>query len=163
MKLRALVALIALALAGASLAYAAPKALSKKPDPATSTGATTHGKKPKTGPGCRPRVVVILRGTYDATETGTVDNTSVTWLDVHVNGGNHFSKRYRYKVTNTDTKVYVDGSTKYKGPGHHALGDLEPGDRLVIRAPICKQDLTAETPPDLTAKRVLAHTPKSKS
>ncbi|HXH96021.1 MAG TPA: hypothetical protein VNH40_02330 [Gaiellaceae bacterium] len=167
MKLKALVALVVLGLAGASLAYAAPQAVSKKPNPQTSTGTTTNennGKKPKTtGENCKPKVVVILKGTYDGIGTVTVNNVEMTYLAVHVNGGNRFAKPYRFKVTNTDTNVYVDSSTKYKGPGHHAVGDLKVGDRLVIRAPVCKADVKGDKTPDLTAKRVLAHTPKSQS
>jgi hypothetical protein len=155
-KLKALVALVVLGLAGASLAYAAPQAVSKKPNPQTSTGTTTNpnqGKKSPTGPGCRPRVVVILKGTYNGT-MGT-DGTG-TYFVVHVTGGNHFAKTYK----STDTNVYYDSSTKFKGPGHKAVGDLKTGDRLVVWAPVCKADV-AKGP--LSAKGVLAHTPKPKS
>jgi hypothetical protein len=158
-KLRALVALIALALAGASLAYAAPKAMNGNgngngPKTDTSTTTTTHGKKPpKTGPGCKPAVAVILKGTY----TGTTDTTN-DFIVVNVTGGNHHAKAYKALGNNN---VYYTSSTKFNGPGHHAVGDLKTGDRLVVRAPVCKADLANGGTPTLTAKRVTAHTPKS--
>jgi hypothetical protein len=160
-KLKALVALIALGLAGASLAYAAPKAVKTKPSPTPGNSAhtNTNGKKPSTTDPttCRPRVVVIVKGTFDGAAT---DNS---YIMVKVTGGNRFARPYKiaYKNTQVDLDVLVTASTKYKGPGHNAIGDLKTGDKLVIRAPSCKAALAGGATPPLTATRVLAHTPKS--
>lgn len=147
MKLKALVALVALALAGASLAYAAPKAVGKKP-PTTTNGTTTHGKKPpKQGPGCKPMVAVILRGTLDGIAS---DKSS---LSLHVTGGNHFGKVYK----GTDPTVLIVGSTKINRRGHHSLDAFVGGDRLLVHARACKADFAnGGEPSSLTARRVTA-------
>jgi hypothetical protein len=153
-KLKALVALIALGLAGASLAYAAPKAVSTNPH--TSTGTTTHGKKPpKTGPGCKPQVAVILKGTLGGLP---VSATPLPWsVQVTRTGGNHASKNY----TSVPVLVTIDTSTKINRQGHHLATDLQNGDRVLVHARVCKADLANGGQPSLTATRVVAHPPKS--
>jgi hypothetical protein len=146
-KLKALVALVALGLAGASLAYAAPKsAANGNPHTGTTTTTSEHGKKPP----CTPRVAVILKGTLNSVAG---DKTS---FSVHVDAGNHFAKAYK----GSDTTVGVDGSTKFNRRGHHGIDDLVTGDRLVVRAAVCKADLANGATPSLTAKRVTAHPAK---
>jgi hypothetical protein len=161
-KLRALVALIALALAGASLAYAAPKAVNTKPTPppGNSTHTNTNGKKPQpTGTNCRPRVSLILKGTLSSTGSDTG-----TYLMVNVTGGSHLAKK-AYKGGDP-VKVYVDASTKFRGSGHYSLTSLPPTNaRLVVQTrAVCKAYYLTDpqtNPEPLTAKRVTAHPAKS--
>jgi hypothetical protein len=155
-KPRALVALVVLALAGASLAYAAPKAVSTNPH-TTTNGTTTHGKKPpKSGPGCKPAVSLILKGTLNSVAG---DKSSIS---VHVSGGSHLAKK-TYK--GTDVTVLVDSSTKFNRNGHHSIDDLvAPTDRLVVQTrAVCKADYAqgGTLPTTLTAKRVTAHPAKT--
>jgi hypothetical protein len=161
-KLKALVGLIALGLAGASLAYAAPKAVSGNgngngPKTETSTTATTHGQKPpKTGEGvCRPRVSLVLKGTLNGVAG---DKAS---LSVHVTGGSHLARK-AYK--GADVTVGVDNSTKFNRNGHKSIDDLVAGDRLVVQTrAVCKADYApgGTLPSTLTAKRVTAHPAKT--
>ena len=152
MKLKALASLIALGLIGASVAFAAPppgKGYYK-----TTTGVTTAaapGKKPpKSGPGCKPAVSVILTGTLAA--DGAAAPTS---LAVTLKGGNHFARAY--KNVAQPLGIAVTTSTKINRQGDHNAADLKNGDRVNIRARVCKADLAGTTLPSLTALRVVAH------
>lgn len=53
--------------------------------------------------------------------------------------------------------VTVDEDTKVRRQGKKTLGDLLPGDRVLVQTRACKADLAEGAPPALTASRVVAH------
>jgi hypothetical protein len=133
MKLRVLLVAIAAAMLSVSVAVAAP------PD----------GKgKPLTGPGCKPKVMVVLKGTL----TGAP-------LSVDVTSGNRWGRAY---VAGTaSTTIAVDANTKVRRQGKKAITDLVVGDRVLVQAKVCKADLKDDAMPALTASKVIAHPAKA--
>ena len=154
MKLKATIGLVALGLLGASIAYAAPPPGKGNPHSTTSTTSPaapteTHGKKPsKTGPGCKPAVAVILRGTLTANGTASAITLTVT-------GGNSFGAAY--KKATKPVGVAVTSSTKVMREKKVAATDLKSGDSVVVQARACKADVAGGKTPALTATRVTAH------
>jgi hypothetical protein len=139
MKLRALGAALGVALASVSVAVAAPPPGKGKPLP--------------TGPTCKPKVTVVLKGTL----TGVAGDQ----LTMAVTGGNHWAKAY---VAATTAQVTVNDTTKVRidqRNGVKTLADLVSGDRLLVQARACKADLELTVPPALVAVRVVAHPAKS--
>lgn len=109
------------------------------------------GKPPTTGPGCKPSVTVILKGTL-----ATTPGQTATALSVTVKSANRHGRVYA--TATQPTAVLVDEDTKVRRRGKKTLGDLLMGDRVVVQAKVCKADLApGATPPPLTAKRVVAH------
>ena len=147
MKIKATLALVGLGLLGASVAFAAPPP-GKGHNATTnaSTTATTNGK-PATGPGCKPAVAVILKGTLAA--NGAAAPAALT---VNVTGGNHFALAYK----GTAVSLATTAATKVSRQGGHALTDLRQNDRVNIQARACKADLANGAKPALTAVRVTA-------
>ncbi|MCZ7588754.1 MAG: hypothetical protein M5U27_07860 [Gaiella sp.] len=142
MKLRLLlVALCAVAL-GVSGAVAAPPPGKGKPD--------TAGKPAPTGPACRPKVTVVLKG--------TLTSAGVASLGVDVTRGNRWARAYVSLGTAT---VAVSDTTKVRRNGKKLLADLAVGDRVLVQARACKADLLAASPPGLIAVRVVAHPAKA--
>jgi hypothetical protein len=132
MKVKLVVASLAIAGLAVSSAAAAPPA----------------GKgKPKTGEGCKPRISVILKGTL--TGAGSP-------LTVKVTSANHWGKPY---VGGADKQVAVTSDTKVRGQGMKTLGELKSGFRVLIQARVCKADLATGATPALTATKVIAHDP----
>lgn len=137
MKLKVLVAGVLAAVLGASAAVAAPPPGKGKPLP--------------TGPTCKPKVTVVLKGTL----TGVSGNT----LNMTVTGGNRWARAW---VTAGTASVMVDPSTtKVRRNGAKTPAELEPTDRLLVQARACMADLMAVTPPALTAVRIVAHPAKA--
>lgn len=128
----------AIALLAVSAAVAAPPAGKGKPSP--------------TGTACKPKISVILKGAL--TVNGTADSVTLT-----VTGGNRFARAYRAAaqpvtvLLTTDTKIV-------RGDSHNAA-DLMIGDRVNVRARVCKADLALDAIPALTAVRVVAHPAKT--
>jgi hypothetical protein len=135
MKLKALVCVGTLALAGASAAVAAPPA--------------GKGKPPATGAGCKPKVSVILSGKL-AADAGSAP----TSLSVNVTGGNRFARAWKNQ---NGVSIALGSSTKVSRQGDRNAADLKSGDRVVIRAASCRADLAGNAMPSLTASRVTAH------
>jgi hypothetical protein len=133
MKLRALlVGLVALGL-GASVAIAGPPPGKGKPLP--------------TGPTCKPKVTVVLKGTLTSVSEGSLGMT--------VMHGNRWARAY---VTAGAATVIVTTDTKVRGNGAKAVADLAATDRVLVQARACKAELLAVgQPPALTAVRVVAH------
>jgi len=134
MKLK--VALGGLAVAGllVSSAVAAPPA--------------DKGKPPATGPGCKPKITVVLKGTLKGTP-----------LSVDVTSGNRWGRAY---VAGTaSTTVGVDANTKVRRQGKKLITDLVVGDRVLVQARVCKADLKDNAMPALTASKVIAHPAKA--
>jgi hypothetical protein len=146
MKTGLLVVLSALAL-GVSSALAAPPPGKGKPE---SPGKPAWAGKPSpTGPMCRPRVTVVLKGTLTSTPT--------TSLVMDVAHGNRWGRAWVQAGTAT---VAVDTTTKVRRNGKKLLSDLVVGDRVLVQARACKADLSAPTAPELTLVRVIAHPAK---
>jgi hypothetical protein len=133
MKLKTVFAILAVAAVAVSSAVAAP----------------TEGKgKPKTGEGCKPQVTVVLKGTL----TGAP-------LSVDVTSSNRWGRAY---VPGTGaTSVTVDENTKVRRQGKKLITDLVVGDRVLVQARVCKEDLKEGAMPALTATRVVAHPVKA--
>lgn len=142
MKLRLLlVGLVAVAL-GVSSAVAAPPIGKGKPP--------TAGKPATTGPTCKPKVTVVLKGSL----TGAP-------LSVDVTSANRWGRAY--VPGSASTSIVVDANTKVRRHGKKLITDLVVGDRVLVQARACKADLLVEgTPPaPLTAVRVVAHPAKA--
>ena len=135
MKLKVLlVGLLALSLS-ASVAVAAPPPGKGKPE--------TAGKPLPTGPTCKPKVTVVLKG--------ALTGMTALALTVDVTSGNRWGRAYD-EATHT---ILVNSDTKVRRPG---LDVLVAGDRVLVQARACKAELLATgAPPVLTAVRVVAH------
>ncbi|HEU0256545.1 MAG TPA: hypothetical protein VFQ96_01750 [Microbacteriaceae bacterium] len=136
MKLKTLTGVSMAALALASIAIAAPP--------------SGKGKPPKTGPGCKPMVSVVLTGKLAADGAAAPSTLSVT-----VTGGNRFARAY--KKGTQPVPVALTTSTKVNRSGDHMAADLKSGDRVNIHARSCAADLANGATPALTATRVVAH------
>ena len=145
MKLRVLVVcLVALGLS-ASVAIAAPPP--GKGKPASPGSSPTTGKPLPTGPTCKPKVTVVLKGTLASVAGGT--------LGVTVTHGNRWARAYVAAGTAT---VTVTDDTKVRGKGAREADDLSATDRVLVQARVCKAELLAVGPlPVPTAVRVVAH------
>ena len=108
------------------------------------------GKPNATGPGCKPRIAVILRGTL--TGAGSP-------LTVKVTSSNRWGKAY---VGGSDTSIAVNTDTKVRGQGMKRLSELKAGFRVLIQARVCKAELANGATPALTATKVIAHDPNKK-
>ena len=138
MKLKALLTgLVALSLIG-SAAIAAPP----------------PGKgKPTTGPGCKPKITVVLKG--------TLKTVSALSLGVEVKSGNRWGRAYVNGPQPVAIGVGLD--TKVRRQGLKTVGDLKPEDRVLVQARVCKEDLKDDLTPALTASKVIAHPAKAAS
>lgn len=121
----------------------------------TAVAAPPSGKgKPQTtGEGCRPKVTVVLRGTFVSAST--------TSLSMSVVGANHWGKAWKTAGT---ASVTLDQNTKVRGNGMKSVADLsklKTGDRVLVQARTCKADLASNAMPTLTAVRVVGHPAKA--
>jgi hypothetical protein len=150
-KILAIAALLALAVA--SLALAAPPAGKGKPAAPGSASSTATGKpagkgKPTTGPGCRPAVTVVLKGTLVSVPgAGTSFTMTAT-------SGNRFARAYVAGAQ--PVTVLVTPSLKVRRQGAKLVTDLVVGDRVLVQARACKADLANAAVPPLTAVRIVA-------
>jgi hypothetical protein len=119
------------------------------------SAAFGKGKPPKTGPGCKPSVKVVLAGVLDANTDPADSDTSFTMLVKHSN--NHG----RAYVKAGSATINVDSKTRIRRQGAHNLGALAPNDRVLVGAKVCKADLADGATPDLTAKKINAHPAKT--
>ena len=134
MKLRLLLLGLAAIAVTASSAFAAPPA--------------DKGKPPANGAACKPKVMVVLKGTL----TGAP-------LSVDVTSGNRWGRAY---VTGSaSTTIATDTNTKVRRQGKKAITDLVVGDRVLVQAKVCKADLKDNAVPSLTARMVVAHPAKA--
>ena len=145
MKLRVLlVCLVALGLS-ASVATAVPPP--GKGKPASPGNSATAGKPLPTGPTCKPKVTVVLKGTLTSVSVGSLGMT--------VTQGNRWGRAY---VTAGTATVTVTDDTRVRGNGAKEADDLAVTDRVLVQARVCKAELLAVGPlPVLTAVRVVAH------
>ena len=146
MKLRVLVVSLAALGLTASIAIAAPPP--GKGKPASPGNSATAGKPSPTGPTCKPKVTVVLKGTVDSSSTGS--------LSVDVTSANRWGRAY---VPGT-AQVTVTPETKVRRNGNSTpITGLVEGDWVLVQARACKADLAGNPPPTptLTAVRVVAH------
>ena len=140
MKIKLLLAALAVAGLAVSSAVAAPP----------------EGKgKPRTGEGCKPKITVVLKG--------TLVSASTTSLSMNVTGANRWGRVYKNAVAN----VTLDTKTKVRGGGMKSVADLvaklKAGDRVLVQARVCKDELKdpVTTKPALTATKVIGHPAKA--
>ena len=112
------------------------------------------GKPPTTGTGCKPKIMVVLKGTLASTP-----GASATALSVTVKSGNRWGRAY-VKATQP-TSVTVNADTKVRRQGKKTLGDLLKDDRVLVQARVCKADLKDDAIVALTASKVIAHPAKA--
>jgi hypothetical protein len=121
----------------------------------SAVAAPPEGKgKPRTGEGCKPKITVVLKGTFVSAST--------TLLNMNVTGANRWGRAYNPGTAN----VTLDTNTKVRGGGMKSvtdlLADLKPGDRVLVQARVCKDDLKDPTAkPQLTASKVIGHPAKA--
>jgi hypothetical protein len=159
MKLKAFVVGVALAAGfGASLAVAAVPAKHGPPTVAVTTAGDTtststtvsRGHKPSTtGPACRPKVALVLKGTL-AWKASTSFRMQVTQAN-----------RHAYARVGSEVTVNVDARTKVVRRGPSSLDKLVLGDRLNVQARACKAE--RDTAAELLARRVVATPAKTVS
>jgi hypothetical protein len=163
MKKAVAASLAVLMLAGAAVALAAPPAGKGKPaGPGGAAAGNSNGKgqgqgqgqgqgngKSPTGPGCKPAVTVILKGTL-ASVPGAGTSFQLT-----ATSGNAFGRAY---VAGTQpVTILVTASTKIRREGGNLVTDLVVGDRALVQSRSCKADLAGGLLPPLTATKVIAH------
>jgi hypothetical protein len=125
-----------------------------------AVAAPQKGKPPPTGPGCKPQVSVILRGTVAVAPTGGA--TLPFGLKVTVKHSNKLGQAYI--TASQPVTVNVTSDTKIRRDNEQGLDALRAmlvGDRVLVQARVCKADLVGGKTPALTAKRVGAHPAKS--
>ena len=115
----------------------------------SAVAAPPEGKgKPRTGEGCKPKVTVVLKGTLTAAP-----------LSVDVTSSNRWGRAY---VAGTaSTSIAVDSNTKVRRQGKKLITDLVVGDRVLVQARVCKDELKDNKMPTLTATKVIAHPAKA--
>lgn len=115
----------------------------------SAVAAPPEGKgKPRTGEGCKPKVTVVLKGTLTAAP-----------LTVDVTSSNRWGRAY---VAGTaSTSIAVDPNTKVRRQGKKLITDLVVGDRVLVQARVCKDELKDNVMPALTATKVIAHPAKA--
>src|SRR5437870_6461691 len=123
---------------------------------ATAAVATPQKKPPTTGPGCKPQVSVILRGTVAVAPGGGA--ALPFGFQIHVTSANRLG--HAYVTAGQPVTVNVNSDTKIRRGNKHGLAALQAmllGDRVLVQAWVCKADLVGGKTPPLTAKRVGSH------
>jgi hypothetical protein len=141
MKIKLLLAALAVAGLAVSSAVAAPP----------------EGKgKPTTGEGCKPKVAVVLKG--------TLVSASATSLNMNVTGANRWGRAHKDAGS---AGVTLDPKTKVRGRGLKSVADLvaelKAGDRVRVQARVCKDELKDNAKPSLTASKVIGHPAKAEN
>ncbi len=146
MKLRILVLALVTALLGATAAFAHGNPGKGKPN--------TRPNKPTSGPNCRPRVMVVLKGTLanDPAAGDTSFQLTVTKANRH---GRAYVSATQPVTVNVDEKTKVRRKASDSKPTK-TLDSLVMGDLVKLRSKACKADLKNGGTPDLTARRVKA-------
>jgi hypothetical protein len=150
MKFRIFVLALVTALLGASVAVANDNP-NKGSRPETRPGKPAN---PTTGPNCKPRVKVVLKGTL-ANDPATGD----TSLDLNVTKANRHGRAY--VTPGQAITITLDAKTKVRRKAHGSkptktLDSLAMGDRVQLDSKACKADLKNGGTPQLTARHVTA-------
>jgi hypothetical protein len=143
MKLKVLV------LAVAATALTASAALAAKPASHPGNGS----KPPTTGTGCKPQIMVVLRGTV-ASAPGSAPTLPFS-LMVTVKSANAHGKAF--VNPGTPLGITVTSSTHVSRQGNKTLASLLQNDQVTVQARTCKADLANGAKPALTATMVIAH------
>jgi hypothetical protein len=152
MKIKLFLAGLAIAALAVSSAVAAPPDGKGKPD---NPGAAGKAHKPDaSGPNCKPKITVVLRGTFTS--------ASSTSLAMRVVGANRWGRAWKSAGT---ASVTLDSHTMVRGNGMKTVSDLvarmKDGDRVLAQARVCKGDMEEPTAmPKLTATKVIGHPAK---
>ena len=112
-------------------------------------------KPPPTGPDCKPKVSVILKGTL----TSDPEFVGAGTFTMNTTGGNKVGKVF---VGGAAETITVSADTKIRRQGAPKLvASLESGDRAVVHLRACKGDLPLDAAEltALTALRVNAKAP----
>ena len=115
--------------------------------------ALAHGKPPATGPDCKPRATVILKGTLTSDPGPGATSFTMTVAKANKHGA---------ALVGQTVTIAVNADTKVRREGKKAIEDLASGDSANVHIRRCKGELplTADTVDDVAAKRVAAHPPK---
>ncbi len=158
MKLKTLLAVLALAGLAVSVAIAAPPPGKGKPGSsvAASTGTTSSttgttttepgkgkGKGKGKGPACKPGRSLVLKGDFVS--------VGGTGFAMTVKSGNAAAKQFVGK----QLTVVVEAATRFTKA---KLADLKAGDKVMVQGYVCKADATALS---AVARRVTAKGPKA--
>ena len=103
----------------------------------------TSGMPPAQGTGCRPMVMVILKGTL----TSDPEFVGAGTFTMKTTGAD---KHGQNLVGGADETIAVGVNTKIRRQGAKLIAALESGDRAVVHLRVCKADLP------LTAAKLLA-------
>jgi hypothetical protein len=146
MKFRILVLALLTALVGASVAFAHDNPGSGKP--------VTKPGKPTSGPNCKPRVKVVLKGTLanDPAEGDTSFQVNVTKSNRH---GRAYVLAAQPLTVNVDAMTKVRRKAPDSAPAK-TLDSLAMDDIVKFGAKACKADLKNGGTPDLTARHLKA-------
>jgi len=110
------------------------------------------GKPAVSGPGCKPQVMVVLRGTL-ANSPGATPTLPFS-LQVNVSHANHLGQAY--VKAGQPVTVTADSSSKIGRQSAKTLATLVSGDQVLVQARICKADLANGAAPPLTVKHLIA-------
>ena len=143
MKFRILVVGVLALAVSASTAIAVPPPGKGKPEAA--------GQPSPTGPSCKPKVTVVLRG--------DVTSASSSSLTMDVNRSNRWGRAWL--EAGTATVAMNADTTKVRRNGVKLATALLTADWVLVQARVCKAELDEATPPALTAVRVVAHPAKA--
>jgi hypothetical protein len=146
MKFRILVLALLTALVGASVALAHDNPGKGKPE--------SKPAKPTTGPNCKPRVKVVLKGTLanDPAEGDTSFQLNVVKANRH---GRAYVSAAQPITLSVDAKTKIRRKAPDAAPTK-TLDSLAMGDRVKLDAKACKADLREGGMPDLTARHLKA-------
>lgn len=114
------------------------------------------GKPLPTGPGCKPKVTVILKGTL----TSDPEFVGVGTFTMSTTRAN---KHGQNLVGGVDETIAVGADTKIRRQGAKLVAALESGDRAVVQLRVCKADVPLDAAELLAtpASRVTAQAPKA--
>jgi hypothetical protein len=149
MKSRFLLVALVTALLGASVAAANDNPA--KPKPSTRPG------KPTTGPNCRPRVKVVLKGTLANDPAAGDTSLQLTVLKANRHG-RAFASAAQPITLNVDANTKIRRKAPDSAPTK-TLDSLALGDIVKLAAKACKADLRNGGTPDLTANHIKARPP----
>ncbi|MER3488223.1 MAG: hypothetical protein C4307_05670, partial [Chloroflexota bacterium] len=93
------------------------------------------GKPPATGPGCKPKVTVVLKGTL-TTDPGV----GATSFGLQVTGASRHGQSLVTSPPATVT-IAVGADTKVRRNGAKTIDALAQGDRTVVHLRLCKADV----------------------
>jgi hypothetical protein len=125
--------------------------------PALATPPPGKGKPPASGPGCKPKVTVVLKGTLKSDPGATATSFSLEVTRANKHGAS--------LVTSPPTTVTiaVNAQTKVRRQGATTIDALALNDRALVQLRFCKADvadgISAAELQATPAARVVAHPP----